>query len=260
VPFVHYPLSYVAFAAASFLIVLRIAAIWNKNKLVVRIAIGLWIINVAFLIQGAIRLRFAWFTNPNRCPVQSVKSFQLTLIVALITNIILLLIVIAGLLRLRHSGGGSFGLQRVLWNQGIIWLLLAIAAEVPPVVFILNMNREVNFMFQIPSPIVMSIVATRMHRALTVYATENTEIVSSGFRKNLPVMKTKQTSGPAAQASLNPMEVAGHSAVERYPASGSRQLGSDTDIDEQQDDKAKSIELVIDHDSDLESGLAKRVP
>jgi len=78
-------------------------------------------------------------------------------------------------------------------------------------------------------------------------------------------MKTKQTPGPAAQVSLDPMEVAVHTAVERYPASESRpvssQLGSDTDIDEQQDDKAKSIGLAIDHDadSDLESGLAKRV-
>jgi len=184
------------FATASLLIVLRIVAIWNQYKAVGRIAIGLWIINVAFLIQGAIRLRFRWITNPNRCVVQSVKSFQLTLIVTLVTNIVLLLIVITGLIPLRRSAGGSYGLQRMLWNQGIVWLVLAIVAEVPPVVFILNMNKEVNFMFQIPSPIVMSIVSSRMHRALTVYATESTEITSGSFRKNLPAMKTEQNPGP----------------------------------------------------------------
>jgi len=212
-------------------------------------------------MQGAIRLRFAWFPDPNRCLVQSVKSFQLALIVALITNIVLLLTVIVGLLRLRRSGGGSFGLQRFLWNQGIIWLVLAIAAEVPPVVFILDMNEDVNLMFQVPSPIVMSIVATRMHRSLTDYATESTEIVSNSFRKNFPVMKTKQIPGPAVQVSLDPIEVAVNTAVEWYPASEPRpessQLGSDTDVDEQQDDKLKSIGLVIDRDSDLESGLAE---
>ncbi|KAH9964960.1 hypothetical protein BC827DRAFT_1374802 [Russula dissimulans] len=276
-------LAYLGFAAATLLIVLRIVAIWNKNKAVVRIAIGLWITNVAFLIQGrslslptnmspkqtrfvtgAIRLRFAWFTDPKECLVQSVKSFQLSLIVALITNIVLLLTVIVGLLRLRYSGGGSFGLQRFLWNQGIVWFLLAIVAEVPPVVFILNMNVEVNLMFQIPSPIVMSIVASRMHRGLTDYATETTEIISSGFyekKKNIPIMKAKQGPGPAAQVSLDPMEVAVHTAVERYPASESRpessQLGSDTDVDEQHSDKTKSIGLVIDHDLDLEIGVAK---
>ncbi|KAH9964958.1 hypothetical protein BC827DRAFT_902809 [Russula dissimulans] len=161
VPLTHYSLAYVSFAASSLLIVLRIIAIWDKNKVVVRIAIGLWITNVAFLIQGrslslptnmspkqtrfvtgVIRLRFAWFTDSRECLVQSVKSFQLSLIVALITNIVLLLTVIVGLLRLGCSVGGSFGLQRFLWNQGIVWLLLAIVAEVPPVVFILNMNSN----------------------------------------------------------------------------------------------------------------------
>jgi len=199
VPLTHYSLAYLGFAAASLLIVLRIVAIWDKNKAVVRIAIGLWITNVAFLIQGAIRLRFAWFTDSNECLVQSVKSFQLSLIAVLITNIVLLLTVIVGLFRLRCSGGGSFGLQRFLWNQGIVWLLLAIVAEVPPVVFILNMNKDVNLMFQIPSPIVMSIVASRMHRGLTDYATESTEIiVSSGFyekKERLTSHEGKETHG-----------------------------------------------------------------
>ena len=85
--------------------------------------------------------------------------------------------------------------------------------------------------------------------------------VSSGFRKNFPIIKTNQTPGPVAQVNLNPMEVTMHAAVERYPTSESKlesgQLGSDTEIDEQQDDKTKSIGLVINHDSDLESGLAK---
>jgi len=73
-----------------------------------------------------LQLRFAWSTNLNRCVVQSVQSFQLALMVALITNIILLLIVVVGLLRLRSPGGGSFGLQRMLWNQ-VRWFLFPFA-------------------------------------------------------------------------------------------------------------------------------------
>jgi hypothetical protein len=144
-------------------------------------------------------------------------------------------------------------------------------------------------MFQIPSPIVMSIVASWMHRGLTDYATESSEmfdtpsfkfpsrthsnlyhysIVSSGFcekKKNIPVRKAKKCPGPAAQVScgLDPFEVVVDTAVERYPASESRtessRLGSDTDVDEQHGDKAKSIGLVIVHDLDLESGVAKWV-
>jgi len=43
---------YVAFAAASLLIVLRVIAIWNWNKLVIASATGVWVANVGFLIQS----------------------------------------------------------------------------------------------------------------------------------------------------------------------------------------------------------------
>jgi hypothetical protein len=81
---------------------------------------------------------------------------SLNLIAMLITDIALLVIMLVGLLRVRTSGGGTFGLSKLLWKQvgvtalpdrsyfnssicclfrkGVIWLLIAIAAEVPPVV------------------------------------------------------------------------------------------------------------------------------
>lgn len=73
----------------------------------------------------------------------------------LATNIILLLVMLVGLLRLHYRGGGKFGLAQVLWKQvwsrltlslvisiidtfsihkGVIWFLIATAAEIPPVV------------------------------------------------------------------------------------------------------------------------------
>jgi hypothetical protein len=41
---------------------------------------------------------------------------------------------LVGLLKLRRRDGGTFGLVRLLWKQGVIWLALATAAEIPPVV------------------------------------------------------------------------------------------------------------------------------
>ena len=125
-----------------------------------------------------LQLRFAWFTNPNRCSVQSVKSFQLTLIVALITNITLLLIVIAGLLRLRHSGGGSFGLQRVLWNQ-VRWFLRLFPFVVVLSSLCVASSVRVSFGFCLPSlprshpwyvPLVSSVppVCSSGHRYLVI--------------------------------------------------------------------------------------------
>ena len=71
-----------------------------------------------------------------------------------VTDIVLLLIMLVGLLRLRRHGGGTFGVTHLLWKQvwwqlspqvlssidtysfhkGICWLLLATAAGVPPAV------------------------------------------------------------------------------------------------------------------------------
>ena len=78
-----------------------------------------------------------------------------SIVVTLITDVVLLLIVLIGLLRLFHDGGGSFALGRLLWKQvrseqshfavsqftylsplpeGVIWLLIATVAGVPPTV------------------------------------------------------------------------------------------------------------------------------
>ena len=72
----------------------------------------------------------------------------------LVTDLVLLVTMFVGLLRLRRDGAGRFALGRLLWKQvksrrllgslvsanvisvweGIIWLFAATAAELPPVV------------------------------------------------------------------------------------------------------------------------------
>jgi hypothetical protein len=75
----------------------------------------------------------------------------------MISDMVLLLIVFAGLFVIRHGGGGTIGLTRLVWEQvrwrlldrssfdsqlllfyffrkGVIWLVLGSAAEIPPLV------------------------------------------------------------------------------------------------------------------------------
>lgn len=81
---------------------------------------------------------------------------ELNILVTLATDIILLLIMFFGLLRLGFHEPGAFGLGRLLWKQvgyrcislavvfsaymvvrihkGVIWLLVATIVEVPPAV------------------------------------------------------------------------------------------------------------------------------
>lgn len=52
-----------------------------------------------------------------RCVVDNTESNKPNIIVTLITDIILLLIMLVGLLRIRRQGGGAFGLGQRLWKQ-----------------------------------------------------------------------------------------------------------------------------------------------
>ncbi|KAI0255671.1 hypothetical protein BJV78DRAFT_692975 [Lactifluus subvellereus] len=172
--------AYLAFATASILIVLRIFAIWDRNKIVLALATGAWATNISFLIQGIVRLHSSWVSAQNTCVVLNTESSKPNIIVTLVTDIVLLLIMLAGLLRIRCYGGGKSSLWSLLLKHGLIWVLLATIAEVPPTVFIyLNLNDAFNLMFQTPSLITMSIAATRMYRSLAEFGSSN---IAEGFQ------------------------------------------------------------------------------
>jgi hypothetical protein len=90
------------------------------------------------------------------CGLTNVHTNMLNILVTLATDISLLLIMFFGLLRLGFHERGAFALGRLLWKQvgywcfspavvfsayivarihkGVIWLLVATIAEVPPAV------------------------------------------------------------------------------------------------------------------------------
>jgi len=213
--------SYLGVATASLLIVFRVFAIWNRDRIVMTISVGVWVVSVSFIIQGIVRLRSVWDPALQFCTVLNSKSNQLNITVTLIADIILLLIVLIGLLRLRRDGGGRFALGRLLWNQGVLWLFLATVAEVPPTVLIaLNLNDPLNLMFQLPAMIMLSICATRMYRSLTdfVYGSIDNPLEGSPAHNN-KVSHTKQ--GPSTPLSSSQIEAAVDTAArEQFPMSG----------------------------------------
>ncbi|KAH9985890.1 hypothetical protein BJV74DRAFT_929491 [Russula compacta] len=219
-------------------------AIWNRKKVVIWIAIGLWVTNFAFLIQGKSLPRLSeahstWVLTDSACEVPNVESFELTLMVTLTIDLVLLFIALLGLFLLHRQGGGRFGIVLLLWKQ----FALAIAAELPvgvSIIFDLGCNclfSEVSegfVLIKCNSPsnirfsrhsIVMSIAATRMHRALVDFAfgsTDNTfDTLRNGGR---PISNIEWT--PASQSTVRRIEVAMHKTDEQYPAPQSNQHGS----------------------------------
>ncbi|KAI9508997.1 hypothetical protein F5148DRAFT_819662 [Russula earlei] len=169
--------SYLGIAAASLLIVIRVVAVWNRNKIVVVIAAGLWLADFIVILIGIARLRAVWFPPERTCVVINTHINTPNILFTLVIDILFILIMLVGLFDMRRTEGGTFGIGRLLWNQGVIWLLLATIAEVPPTIFILlNLNGPLNLLFQLPGLVTVSIAATRMYRSLTDFVSRSTNI------------------------------------------------------------------------------------
>ncbi|KAI0281718.1 hypothetical protein BC826DRAFT_1111201 [Russula brevipes] len=194
----------VALTAAELLIVLRIMAIWDRRKVVVAISIGLWVTNVSLLMHTSARVRSV---SPTCLPRNAeIRNLQVGTISTLVTNIVLLLIMLVGLLRLRIQGVGTLSLGQLLWKQGIIWFLIASAAGALPTIFLLlDLNDVWSVMFLFPWVISLSIAATRMHRALTDFVSGVPDAPRGGSG---PTSRFLQN--PAVQP-LKRLEVAVHS-------------------------------------------------
>ncbi|KAN0141808.1 hypothetical protein V8E53_000270 [Lactarius tabidus] len=248
--------AYFALAAASALIVLRVIAIWNRNKIAMAIAICAWCTNVAFLIHGVTQLYARWVPAQSYCEIQDTEKSNKNTIATLVSDVVLLLTMLAGLLRLRRDGT-MLGMGQLLWKQGLVWLFVATIAEVPPAVFIsLNLNYPLNLMFQIPALIVLTIAATRMHRSLT-------DFTHSGFVGTYPTRRghmanTDPKLNFAGPISLDQVEVVVHTSSEDYSPVNMKQyasFGLDS-ADNQSQDKS----LVLSVRDDLESCVKKDEP
>jgi len=130
--------------------------------------------DVALFINGTVRIRSTWSPEANSCARLNLESTKPALIGSLITDVVLLLIMLSGVLRLRLEAVGAFDLGHILWKQGLNWLLLATVAEVPPLVLMyLDLNEPTSLIFRTPSIIIMSIAATRMYRSLIDFASSD---------------------------------------------------------------------------------------
>jgi len=211
-----------AIAAASLLIVLRVIAIWNRNRIVFAIAMTAWVASVSCIMRAIVRLHSAWSPTSRHCVVSNSIDEKINIIVTTSTDIVLLLIMLVGLLRQRFREGGASSLSRFLWSQGLIWLLLATIGHLPAVVLVsLNLNAPLNLMFRASNVISVSIAATRMYRSLADYNTHYK------MPKNvLTAFQTNRTRPALTPIRFNWTELSAHRDTEQYRAA--RTLAGDS--------------------------------
>ncbi|KAI9450283.1 hypothetical protein F5148DRAFT_1243688 [Russula earlei] len=162
--------AYLALSAASLLMVLRTIGIWKQNRVVVAIACSTWAISGVFIIQGIARLKYVRVASWAVCKPLNVQDTKLTMVVTFVTDVILVVIMLVGLSRDGCYRRRAFGLGRLLWDQGMVFLCLSTIAGVLPTVFLfLDLNEPLSIIFHVPWLVTMSIAATRMYRKLEIF-------------------------------------------------------------------------------------------
>ncbi|KAN0112031.1 hypothetical protein V8E52_007948 [Russula decolorans] len=217
--------SLLSLGSGSLLLVLRILAIWNRNKGIVAIVAIICVANVSLLLLVSLpyheQIHSVWEPAANSCKITNIEVCQIAMVSGFVTDTALLLIMLAGLLRLRHRGGGSYELWHLLWKQGVAWFVVAAVAELPAVVM-LGLN-----IFLFPSTVMTVIATTRMHRSLQSFAPPSTIAPGSNddqkTRNSRLVSKTKNPS--VVRIPPNQLEVSVHTAYEEYPMSQMERCG-----------------------------------
>ena len=63
------------------------------------------------------QIRASWTPESDLCEINNIHSTKLNMIMILTTDIVLLLIMLIGLLRLGFNESGVYGLGRLMWRQ-----------------------------------------------------------------------------------------------------------------------------------------------
>ncbi|TFK35707.1 hypothetical protein BDQ12DRAFT_687825 [Crucibulum laeve] len=161
-------LTYVAFSLNSVLLGLRTMAFWNFQLVISSIIILTILANIAFLIRGVFDIHAIWDPTFQSCIPSNILSSQINIIVSMATDIIMLLLMLAGLYRQKFPGA----LWKMLHRQGIIWIVVATIGQIPAVLLQgINFNDAMNLIFLTPAFIILTICTTSMYRDLNVFVT-----------------------------------------------------------------------------------------
>ncbi|KAI0309086.1 hypothetical protein OF83DRAFT_1180036 [Amylostereum chailletii] len=149
-------------------------AIWNRNIYVIGLTALVLLAQVGVLVRSVVVASAKWDPSSNTCFTEDTAHSLPVMSTTLASDVVLLLCMFTGLLRHREARG--FGMCRLLWNQGLVWIAAAVVAEVPTVVFlILDLNDAYNLMFQPSEMIILAIAATSMYRTLTNFVSGRIE-------------------------------------------------------------------------------------
>lgn len=163
-------MSWFSVAIASFLLALRGIAIWGRDKMVITVALLCLSANIGVSFYSSTESNTVWNQQAKACAVTGTSSFRWSILTNLIVDLTLLSIMFVGVMRKKNATR----LWRILYFQGIFWIMTAIATEVPCVILpFMNMSDAWNLLFQMPHMVLMVTMSTRLYRDLFQYITND---------------------------------------------------------------------------------------
>jgi hypothetical protein len=155
---------YAATALSLSLYALRSVAVWQRSMPITVFSVAIILTNIGVWIRYVIEAQSQWVAVTQSCSWQGTHKTLLNNILLLGTEVTLIVLMATGI----YSHNRGLRAFKIMYREGLFWLIIAAAVQTVPVVFlVLNLNEAMNVMFIIPSVICTSIGATRMYRALS---------------------------------------------------------------------------------------------
>ncbi|KAI9447245.1 hypothetical protein F5148DRAFT_727060 [Russula earlei] len=156
--------AYLAFLCASALILLRVYALWERNKVIITCTAAIWLANaISYIYTTATTHGYTFNTI---CVVENTLHLRISIFSTFITDLAFLVLMLVGVLRWKKAGWNS-GIWSLLYTQGLTWVVVFTLAEVPPLILItLNLNDSTNLIALVPGLVVTTIGASRIYRGL----------------------------------------------------------------------------------------------
>jgi len=178
-------------------------AIWQCSKLIIGLTAITIFIHSGVSLHLLTGIRAFWYPGPDfkGCVMYAPRMHLLSMSIATIaTYAILLTAMLAGLVHQRQAR--SFGLWKMLCQQGWAWLALAVAAEVPTLTLaLLNISPSLNLLFQVPRVVIASIGTTTMFRMLHNYSGHR----DSGAGLPINILRPRPDPNIASSSSAPPL-------------------------------------------------------
>ncbi|VDB91829.1 unnamed protein product [Peniophora sp. CBMAI 1063] len=151
---------------SSSLLSIRVGAVWKWDKRVLTALALNCLATLALAIYLVVKIDSTYDPTLHICTLNGVRTDLYPSVASFVGDCTPLALLLVGLRR-NWKDARQFHVWHTLWNQGLIYLCLAIAVEVPLIVLlILNINPILNTILVTPEVVILAIGATRMYRYL----------------------------------------------------------------------------------------------